>query len=156
MTQDVRSLHVLLEQAERERDRARQQVQACERQAQQALGQAMQLLDYRVEYRQRWSGEFARGGTIALVQCHHGFAGRLDQAIDQQQQVADRTRSRVEAARAQLLAREQRVAAVRKLIERRLHEHALKAERRDQRQADEAATRAATSAPPIPDARAAI
>jgi flagellar FliJ protein len=146
MSADVQSLQTLLGHAEQERDAA----QAALRQAEEAEGRARaqqeQLAQYRAEYHQRWGDRFAQSGTAQLLQCHHGFGQRLDQAIEQQARQVAGLAQRREQARALLLQREQRLAAVRKLIERRLAAARQIAERRDQKRSDEAAQRAAWAA----------
>ena len=142
----IQSLQLVLEHAEKERDAAQSALRAAEEAAQRARAQADQLGQYRGEYHQRWTGQFSQSGTGPLVQSYHVFGQRLDQAITQQQRQCGLSDQRVQQARQLLLARETRVAAVRKLIERRLGGLQQQAHRRDQRQTDEAAQRAAWAA----------
>lgn len=146
MTADVQSLQTLLGHAEQERDAALAALRQAEEAAARGQAQAEQLQQYRAEYHQRWSSRFAQSGTVTLVQCHHGFGQRLDQAIDQQARQCAALAQRVAQAQALLLQREQRLAAVRKLIERRLAAARQLADRRDQKRSDEAAQRAAWAA----------
>ncbi|MBI5258710.1 MAG: flagellar export protein FliJ [Burkholderiales bacterium] len=139
------TLTTLLQQAEADRDAAQAVLRHCEAVAAQAQAQAEQLSAYRSQYQQRWTTQFRQSGAIELVQCYQGFAQRLEQAITQQTHTTTQAQSRLEQARAQLIAREQRVAAVRKLIERRQAEQNRVAERRDQRNTDEAALRRHTA-----------
>ena len=134
-------LQALLQRAEGERDNAQTALRQAAALAAQAQAQARHLQDYRGEYDQRWVARFQQSGTPELLNCHRGFGQRLDQAIAVQSSNADQLGNRVQRARDQLLAREQRVAAVRKLIERRSAELAKIATRRDQRNTDEAAQR---------------
>lgn len=142
----LQSLKTLLELAEGERDAARAALRAAEESARRAEAQAGQLDDHRDQYRERWMAQFRQSATATLLQCHHGFAQRLDQAIEQQRQQCAQNDQRVTRARQQLQAREQRVAAVRKLIERRLLALQKQADRHEQKQTDEAAQRAAWTA----------
>ena len=135
------SLTTLLEQAEAERDAAQTVLRKCEASAAAAATQAEQLEAYRGQYQQRWQTQFRQAGAIELLQCYQGFGQRLDQAVQQQNQITAQAQARMQNARAALIAREQRVAAVRKLIERRQAEQLRVAERRDQRATDEAAAR---------------
>jgi flagellar FliJ protein len=135
----IESLTSLLEIASAERDRAALALRGAEQQCRRLEMQAEQLGGYRAEYRQRWSGNFARPSAMTIVQCYQGFMARLDDAIGQQRQQLDQAATAVERARAQLLACETRVASVRKLIERRQLEHRRWTDRREQRQTDEAA-----------------
>ncbi|GAB4037569.1 MAG: hypothetical protein Fur0014_05440 [Rubrivivax sp.] len=146
MSADLHSLQALLGHAERERDAALAALRRAEEQAARAQAQADQLARYRSEYRQRWGERFARSATVELLQCHHGFGQRLDQAIDQQARQCTQAAQRVAQAQALVLQREQRLAAVRKLIERRVVAAQRVAERRDQKRSDEAAQRAAWAA----------
>ncbi|MFY9514328.1 MAG: flagellar export protein FliJ [Rubrivivax sp.] len=133
------ALKTLLEQAEAERDQAQAALRHAEEQAQRARQQAGQLLAYRGEYQQRWTGQFSRQGTMEIVHCYQSFALRLDEALAQQQRQADAADATTERLRQALLGAEMRVAAVKKLIERRQAEQRRADERRDQRQTDETA-----------------
>ena len=138
-------LQTLLQRAEADRDTAAAVLRQAEALVQQAELQARQLHDYRGEYDQRWTARFRESGTTALLHCHRGFGQRLDQALNHQQVNSQHLGNRVQQARSVLLAREQRVAAVRKLIERRQAELRKIANRRDQRNTDEAAQRATSA-----------
>lgn len=144
--QSLQSLQSVLQHVESERDTAAAALRQAEAAAARHEAQAGQLGQYRGDYRQRWSAQFALGGSTTLLSCHHGFGQRLDQAIDQQRLQCDNATKRVAQARSVLQAREQRVAAVRKLIERRVAALRQGADRRDQKQTDEAAQRAAWAA----------
>jgi flagellar FliJ protein len=145
------TLETVLEHARAERDAAFAGLRQAEAAAAAARGQAEQLETYRADYRRRWTGRFRESGTIGLLQCVQGFAGRLDQAIAMQSDAVRQSEARVERARAALLERERRVAAVEKLIARRQAEIRLDADRREQRQTDETAARlsAARGASPL-------
>ncbi len=138
-------LQTLLERAEHERDTAMQALRQAEALVAQAEQQAQALHAYRRDYDQRWTAHFQQTGTRELLQCHRGFGQRLDQAIGHQQINTQHLGNRVLQARNLLLAREQRVAAVGKLIGRRQAELLIAAHRRDQRSTDEAAQRAASA-----------
>lgn len=142
-------LRTLLQRAEAERDTALAALRQVEALVQQAEQQARQLHEYRQDYDQRWTERFRESGTTELLHCHRGFGQRLDHAIGHQQVNSHHLGNRLRLARELLLAREQRVAAVRKLIERRQAELLQIAARRDQRATDEAAQRAAAAAHPL-------
>lgn len=133
------ALQTLLQQAEAERDRAQAALRRAEDQAARARQQAQQLHAYRGEYQQRWSGQFARQGTMEIVHCYQNFALRLDEAVVQQQRQSDAADATTERLRQALLGAEMRVAAVKKLIERRQAEQRRADDRREQRQTDETA-----------------
>lgn len=138
-------LRTLLLRAEAERDTALAVLRQAEQLVAQAEAQQRQLKDYRSEYDQRWTSRFRSSGTTALLHCHRGFGDRLDLAITHQGHNTSHLGNRVQQAREVLLAREQRVAAVRKLIERRQAELQKIAARHDQRATDEAAQRCRSS-----------
>ena len=143
---DLQPLNILLAHNERERETAIAVHQRAQAASRAASTQAEQLLQYRRDYEQRWSAQFCREGKIELVRCYQSFVERLTQAVDQQARVAEHAGRQVENALAALRAVEMRCASVRKLIERRTQEHRLDAERRDQKQSDELASRAASLA----------
>jgi flagellar protein FliJ len=140
------SLHpltTLLAQTERERDLAladHLRAQAAHRTAE---AQAEQLLSYRSEYEQRWQKQFASVGKIELVRCYQGFMERLSQAVEQQARAAEHTAQQAERAGTELRAVEVRCASVRRLIERRVRDLRVDADRREQKQSDEQSARAA-------------
>jgi len=138
------TLTTLLQQAESDRDAQQTVLRGLENAAAAAQNQAEQLLAYRAQYQQRWTSQFRQSGTIEVLQAYQGFSLRLDQAIAHQNHSAAQAHTRVQQARAELLAREQRVAAVRKLIERRMAEQQRSVERREQRSTDEFASRRAS------------
>ena len=142
-------LQTLLQRAEADRDTAITVLRQAEALVQRAEAQARQLSDYRSEYDQRWTERFRQQGSPELLHCRRGFGERLDQAITHQHTNTAQLGNRVQQAREVLLAREQRVAAVRKLIERRQAELLAIAARRDQRATDEAAQRAAGRGHPL-------
>ena len=85
----------------------------------------------------------SRQGAIDTFQTYQGFMGRLSLAVNQQQGAVAHAARRADAARQVVREHELRVASVRKLIERRLAELRIAADRRDQKQTDEFASRAA-------------
>lgn len=139
----TQSLQMLFEHAERERDAARSALQQAEQARERLVLQAAQLRDYRAEYLARGPGRDGRAAPIALLRCHQDFLQRLDQAVDQLQRQQAAAGQRVQQLREALLAHEQRVASVRKLIERRGAEHQRGAARQEQRRQDDAAQRSA-------------
>lgn len=135
------TLATVLQHAQSERDQAVAALRQAEAAAQAAQQQNAQLQTYRGEYHERWSSQFRHEATVPLLECYQGFGGRLDQAITMQTHTATQADTRVQKAREVVLAKELRVAAVTKLIERRRAELQHMAARRDQRQTDETAAR---------------
>jgi len=133
------ALHTLLERAASERDQALAALRQADDLAGRQQAQHAQLAAYRVEYQQRWAVQFRQGGAIEIMHCYQSFMQRLDEAMAQQQRQVETAASAAQQARETLLARETRVASVRKLIERRTAEHQHATDRREQRQTDESA-----------------
>ena len=140
---DLQPLTLLLGQNERARDAAFAEHQRMLAANEAASAQVEQLRTYRRDYGQRWSAQFCREGKIELVRCYQSFMERLTQAIEQQARVAEHSARAVEHALAALRDSELRCASVRKLIERRTEQHRLDGDRREQKQSDEFASRAA-------------
>ncbi|MEN9629973.1 MAG: hypothetical protein RJA10_3201 [Pseudomonadota bacterium] len=137
--ESMATLQMLLDRATQERDRLAGELRRGQEMALRARRQGEQLAAYRGEYLQRWQGQFGRGGAIELVHCYQSFMQRLDEALQQQQRQIDAAERAVDAVRQALAQAEVRVAAVKKLIERRQADLQRAHERRDQRQTDETA-----------------
>jgi len=133
------ALNTLLERAASERDQALAALRQADDLAGRQQAQHAQLAAYRVEYQQRWASQFRQGGAIEIMHCYQSFMQRLDEALAQQQRQVEMAAGAAQQARETLLARETRVASVRKLIERRTAEHQHATDRREQRQTDESA-----------------
>lgn len=140
---NLQALTVLLERAEAERDDALKHLREAQARADAARHQHDQLNQYRQDYRDRWSQEFATRTTVQILGCYQNFGVRLDQAIGQQSGIAEYADQRLVAARDVLREREMRVASVRKVIERRRAESMHRQMRQEQRATDEQAARAA-------------
>ena len=136
------TLGILLERATAQRDEAQRALQEVLTRADQARAQHGQLTQYRGEYQQRWSQQFAQVGTMDIVACYQNFRGRLDEAIHSQGHVASHADQRVTRARETLFELETRVAAITKLVERRRLEVSRAEQRQDQKTTDEQAARA--------------
>lgn len=144
-TTNQQTLAILLERATGQRDEAQRALQDLLNRAEQARAQHGQLSDYRGEYQQRWSQQFAQAGTMDIVACYQNFRGRLDEAICSQGHVANHADQRVTRARESLLELETHVAAITKLMERRRLEVSRAQQRQDQKTTDEQAARASLS-----------
>jgi flagellar FliJ protein len=141
MNNPLAPLMALLAQTEKERDEALQQHQRLEAAFQAAQTEADQLVNYRRDYEQRWTTQFTKEGAMPLVNCYQNFNERLTQAIDFQRNAVHQAQSQAEKGRALWMEQEIRVASVRKLIERRVHEIQLSTDRREQKTTDEFASR---------------
>jgi len=140
---DLQPLIALLSQSELRRDAAMADHLRAQAASQAATSQAEQLRTYRREYEQRWSAQFCREGKIELVHCYQSFMERLTLAVEHQVRVEQGAAMQVTRAMDALREAELRCASVRKLMERRTHEHRLATDRREQKQTDEYAARAA-------------
>jgi flagellar FliJ protein len=140
---NLQTLTILLERAEAERDEAQRALQDLLARAEAARAQHGQLAQYRSEYQQRWTQQFAVQATMDIVGCYQNFGGKLDQAIDSQGSVANHADQRVVRAREHLMEKEMRVVSVRKLIERRHAEASRSAQRQEQSASDDHAARVA-------------
>jgi flagellar FliJ protein len=140
---DLQPLMALLAQTEAERDNARLRCLEAQATAEAALAQSEQLRTYRGDYERRWGAEFSRDGKVELLRCYQTFVERLTQAVDQQGLAAERAALQHAQRLAELAQHEIRVSSVRKLIERRAAQQQMEDMRREQRQTDELASRAA-------------
>jgi flagellar protein FliJ len=143
MTDDLRSLSLLLARAEAQRDEALAEQLKLDAAWRAAAAQAEQLVLYRREYEARWHAEFCREGKIELVRCYQGFIDRLSQAVEQQERMAGQAAAQAERAAAIMRGHDLRAAALKKLLERRLKDGERLAAGREQRLSDEHAARAA-------------
>lgn len=142
-TSNLQALTLLLDRAVSERDEALRALRDAQNQAEQARNQHGQLAQYRNDYQQRWTQTFAQRTTVDILGCYQTFGLRLDQAINQQDQVSSYAEQRQELARNRLADCELRVASIRKLIERRRQDGLRVALRQEQKATDEQAARAA-------------
>jgi flagellar FliJ protein len=139
----LQPLMTLLEHASAQRDQALAAHQRALDAVQAAEQQTEGLREHRRQTMQRTTEQFRQAGAVQLMQCYHGFMDRLDEAVVQQERQLSLQQGRCAAAQAALVAAEQRVAAVRKLIEGRTAEAAHTLARQDQKATDESASRAA-------------
>jgi len=150
---DTDALQILLEREETDRDA----IAVATRQAQDHLerlnAQVAQFSQYRADYVTRWQQQFHQAGGIEIVQCYRSFMQRLDQAMQQLTLQQRQAEVNLKRQRHRLMEAETRVAAIKKLISRRVETFQRAEQRRDQKQTDEAAQRAAWSrlqALPVP------
>jgi flagellar protein FliJ len=146
--QTQQALQTVLERAVAERDEATAQLYLLLENSRRLGSQREQLVNYRSEYQARWTMQFKQLATMEVVHSYQAFVERLDHAIGQLDQQVLAASKQADHAHAALLARETRVASVRKLLERRLGEAAQKTAAREQRHSDELATMAAWHSTP--------
>jgi flagellar protein FliJ len=140
---DIQTLTTLLEREEAARDAVVVALQQAESHLAQARVQHQNLITYRNEYIARWSAQMQQSASIEVVHCYRSFMLRLDQALEQQAATVRRAEATVESRRVERIAAETRVAAIGRLIGRRVGMFRLAEDRRDQRHADETALRMA-------------
>ena len=135
----IRGLQTVAERAELERDQAMAALFRVTEAVRRLHAQTEQLLAYRTEYQQRWTTQFRQLAAIEVVTSYQQFVVRLEQALEQLRQQTVQAEQDEVCARALLISHETHVASVRKLIERRVAEHARNVDRVEQRQTDETA-----------------
>lgn len=135
------TLSTLLEQAEAARNQALAAFNQARARCDAARTQAVQLAGYRTDYHQRWSRQFKRGASLEIMRCYQAFSERLEQAITLQDDAVAGAQAAQARAGDTLTAHELRVASVRKLIERRMHEAQRTVDRQEQKANDESAMR---------------
>jgi flagellar FliJ protein len=143
---ELRTLLLLLEQAERERDAALAQCTEAQTRLGRAQAQADELQRFDGQYHQRWQQEGQNGLGIETLRCYQSYGQRVLEAIAQQGQLIQHLDQRLQACQAELQARELRLASLRKLIERRQQQLLQLQERQDQKITDEWAARSALGA----------
>jgi flagellar protein FliJ len=143
---DLQSLNAVLEHAERERELALDALRRADAAERAARQQAEMLTRYGREYDARWGAHPGQSGSPTMLHTVHGFVKRLEQARRQQDLQCHQLADRCASARTRVQAAELRVAAVRKLIERRRGAWQAQLERLAQRQTDETAQRIAWAA----------
>ncbi|SEK93111.1 flagellar FliJ protein [Atopomonas hussainii] len=129
---------MLAEKAEREAARVLGQ---CQQQLQGALNKLEELEQYRGEYQANWLESGRKGVSADWIQRYQRFLAQLDTAIMQQQQVVSLRRNHQEKAALQWRARQGRLEALRKVIERYRAEAAHKGALAEQKQLDELVAR---------------
>jgi flagellar FliJ protein len=140
---DTASLHLLLEREEAERDAAALTLRQAQDHLQRLQLQMTQFTQHRADYIARWQQQFHQAGGIEIVQCYRSFMQRLDQAMAQLTLQQRQAEHNLQRQRHRLVEAEKRVAAIGKLISRRMETYQRAEQRREQKQTDEAAQRAA-------------
>jgi flagellar protein FliJ len=144
----LQALQTVLDHAVAERDQATAHMYLSLETTRRLQSQMDQLHSYREQYRQRWGAQFRQAAAIEVVQSYQAFVTRLDHALEQLMQQLTLAQSQAQQARELLVTREQRVASVRKLLERRLLEQSRSAAAREQKHSDDRAAVARWHATP--------
>jgi len=140
---NTESLQVLLDREQTDRDAIAVMVRQAQDHLERLSAQMAQFSQYRNDYVDRWQQQFHQTGGIEIVQCYRSFMQRLDQAMQQLTQQRQQAELNLRRQRHRLVEAETRVAAIKKLMERRVETFMLAQQRRDQKQTDEAAQRSA-------------
>ncbi|MBP7132114.1 MAG: flagellar export protein FliJ [Aquabacterium sp.] len=146
----TQSLLIILEAAEKARDQAVAAHEARRKTYEAARQQAQSLTDWRRDYQNRWQAQFRQSGGVEIVRCYQDFMQRLGDAVGAQDLQVAQAQALMEHSRLELVERERRVAAVSKLIDKRLLEARVRHARQDQKATDEMASRAAHLAASLP------
>jgi len=142
-TPDTESLHVLLEREEAERDATALALRQAQDHLQRLQSQMTQFTQHRADYIARWQQQFHQAGGIEIMHCYRSFMQRLDEAMAQLSLQQRQAELNLQRQRHWLVQAETRVAAIGKLISRRLETQQRAEQRLEQKQTDEAAQRAA-------------
>lgn len=136
---NLSALKVAVDAATRQRDEARRLLQQAQRAREAAQGQLGQIESYAREIEVRWGMQ--EGAVMSPERLFHlyQFLGRLEHATSLQKTVLQDQERRVSDAAQALLQAELRVTSLRKVLERREQELALRQMRQDQKQTDERA-----------------
>ena len=144
----LQALQSVLDHAVAERDEVTAHLYMSLENTRRIGSQMVQLHSYREQYRQRWTAQFRQIAAIEVVHSYQAFVTRLDHAIEQLRLQLEQAQTQAQQARELLVARETRVASVRKLIERRLMEQGRTVAAREQKHSDERAAIASWHAAP--------
>lgn len=102
-----------------------------------AQNQLDQLRQYADETERRWSHSAQKSTTPELLHHHYQFMGRLQQAVDLQQDVLVASAGKLELAQNKMLQAEFRLASFKLVLSKRQLDLVKLQQRRDQKQMDE-------------------
>ena len=137
----TQSLLIVLEAAEKVRDDAVTVHEARRKAYEAARQQAQSLTDWRRDYQNRWQAQFRQSGGVEIVRCYQDFMQRLGDAVGAQEVQVTQAQALMDQSRLDLIERERRVAAVSKLIDKRVLEQRVRQDRQEQKATDEMASR---------------
>ncbi len=133
----VDGLQLAIDLATRQRDEAGKVMAQCQRAHHGAQAQRLDLDRYANDTAQRWSVSAHSVVVPDLMRSHYQFMGRLQSAIELQDQVAADLLVQLEAARRALLEAELRVASLKRVLMRKRALALKLQDQRDQKQLDE-------------------
>ncbi|AXE28549.1 flagellar export protein FliJ [Chromobacterium phragmitis] len=132
---------LLIHLAEERQQAAAERMSLAQNRLAESRARLEQLDAFREEYRQRLVGGSGRGISIVQYQDFRRFLSRLDDAMVQQQQDADRCAQRFVMERQAWQMEYKKFKAYEKLLQREREREAQKEAKRQQKQTDEFATR---------------
>lgn len=136
---NLKTLHKVVEIAEKRRKDALLALGQLQREWNIANEQMQQLQAYAQEAEQRWELRSGAGVDAAMLHHHRHFMQKILHAIEFQRGVLQERQQRVDHGQAQVFAAERDVAGLRKYAERKAHAKAAQVERQEQKATDEMA-----------------
>ncbi|WET09752.1 flagellar export protein FliJ [Pseudomonas sp. D3] len=135
------SLHLLIELTAKARDVAARALAQSRAAEQLVINQLRALDQYQQEYRQNLQLELAKDGmSPSALTNYRGFLQSLEEAMERAQKSLERHRKQVAHHQITWMAQWRRVNAIEALLSRRAQQAQVRAERVEQRQADELAS----------------
>jgi flagellar protein FliJ len=134
---DPTPLQMLIELAQEELDAAAQRLGRAQRDRNDVEKQLNALIDYRNEYYTRFTTSAQLGMAAGNMRNFQAFIDTLDAAIEQQRRQLANATARVEAAKPEWQKQKQKLGSYEVLQARGEAAEALKAARREQKDADE-------------------
>jgi len=135
-------LQSLLEHARHRMEAAERLLRILKRKEEAARQRHDELQGYKRDYQQRLTGEAgSRGMEIHLLRDYHAFLGKLEVAIQHQENEVTQATAHWQNAHEQWLALRQKVKAYEALADRHRYKEFQREEKRDQRLTDEQAAR---------------
>lgn len=135
----LKTLELAVDLATRRRDAGVQALAQAERVLAAGHDQMGQLENYARDTENRWTVRGQIATTPEIMRHHYQFMDRLNQAMELQKSVLRDRGALVEAARAELLQAEVRLASLKKVCEKRRAVLSREQNRREQREIDEMA-----------------
>lgn len=145
----ARRLQILLNMAEKAEQQALQEWGRLQQKLQQEEQQRAQLRGYANEYQQQLSVPDGKVLSSGFLHNTLGFIGQIEAALKTQNEQIKLLQERVAAARNHYLEHHGKVKALSGLMDRLDHEHDQQADKEQQKQSDEWASRAAFHNPRI-------
>ncbi len=135
---NLKSFHLAIDLATRQRDQLAQALRVAQNNKAQAIDQLSQLEGYANETDARWTGSVASVGMSGeLIRNHYQFMDRLQHAIGIQSSTINNLDWHLDRAQKALLQAEFRLSGLNQVLKKRQAEAEQVQRRREQRQMDE-------------------